>query len=223
MKSIKKIISLALCACIVAMSCVSAFALSDTGRKTVDFNLRFDEDGNFRLMQIADIQDYHNVDKRCLELLKLAIQEYKPDLLVLTGDNTISTTLRFEKTIEDFIPVFGNTPFAVIFGNHDSETGPSRSEQYKLYIEHGAIDYDNNFSDVNLSGVGQGCLPILDNSGKHVAWNLFLLDSGSNDDNGGYGKPGYSDTKNYNNETGYYQTCCVESPDKIPIDVSRGR
>ncbi|MCR5635738.1 MAG: metallophosphoesterase [Clostridiales bacterium] len=201
----KKVVSLLLFVCMLTCVFPSAYAVSSLNQKKTDFGLKFDVNGNFRIMQIADIQDYHNIEEGCLDLLSLAIKEYHPNLIVLTGDNTISTgtTYRFKNTIQQFISTFNGTPFVVTFGNHDSESGPSRADQYNLYVENGALNFDNNFSSIDLNGVGSGCLTILDNKGNNVAWNLILLDSGTYDDNGGYGKPGYNDKKSYNNEEGY--------------------
>ena len=48
--------------------------------------LRFNEDGTFRVLQMADIQDKPEVNRDTIRLIKAAIREAKPDLVVLTGD-----------------------------------------------------------------------------------------------------------------------------------------
>ena len=48
--------------------------------------LRFNEDGTFRVLQMADIQDKPEVNRDTIRLIEAAIRETKPDLVVLTGD-----------------------------------------------------------------------------------------------------------------------------------------
>ena len=48
--------------------------------------LRFRPDGTFRVLQLADIQDGPNVHPDTIRLIRAAIRESKPDLIVLTGD-----------------------------------------------------------------------------------------------------------------------------------------
>lgn len=183
---------------------------SQIGRAQTDFGLKFDSNGKFKILQIADIQDCTPVKEATLHTIQLAVEKLEPDLIVLTGDNTQFTghIATFETTINEFIPLFGDIPFAATFGNHDSEDGPSRQEQFNRYVANGALDFDNNFSDIDLVGVGSGCIPILSSDGsKKVVWNISILDSGTYDDRGGYGKPGYYPNADRsgtcNNEAGY--------------------
>ena len=55
--------------------------------------LRFNSDGSFRVLQLADIQDGPNVRKDTIRLIEAAIHEAHPDLIVFTGDlvNTASS------------------------------------------------------------------------------------------------------------------------------------
>lgn len=48
--------------------------------------LRFHEDGTFRVLQMADIQDGPNVNLDTIRLIDAAIHASNPDLIVLTGD-----------------------------------------------------------------------------------------------------------------------------------------
>ena len=49
-------------------------------------NLRFREDGSFRVLQMADIQDGPNVLPDTIRLIREAIRKADPDLVVFTGD-----------------------------------------------------------------------------------------------------------------------------------------
>jgi hypothetical protein len=168
----------------------TASLLSSMAQSTSD--CRFDKDGVFTLMQVADIQDDDTPAERTLSVLANAISRHHPNLIVLTGDNTSSFNQKggFEKAIAAFIDLFktNNTFFAVTFGNHDSEkTGEdryTRDEQYALYKQLGGrffVDHDIP----SLSGTGSGVIPILEATGAKPLFNIFLMDSGA------YAKGGY--------------------------------
>ena len=56
-------------------------------------NLRFREDGSFRVLQMADIQDGPNVLPDTIRLIREAIRKADPDLVVFTGDQIRGTIL----------------------------------------------------------------------------------------------------------------------------------
>ena len=56
-------------------------------RSTVGImSLRFNSDGTFRVLQMADIQDGPDVREDTIRLIEAAIRKAHPDLIVLTGD-----------------------------------------------------------------------------------------------------------------------------------------
>jgi predicted MPP superfamily phosphohydrolase len=64
-----------------------SFAISAKTSAEVDTHLQFNENGEFRILQIADIQDNFPMNTITTKLIKAAIETKKPDLIVLTGDN----------------------------------------------------------------------------------------------------------------------------------------
>ena len=163
----KKTVSLIL---ILLMLCGAAFGLpqlSPTGASAQDARdaLRVHEDGSFRILQIADLQDYYcpkegslgevNIYFRELNTILLAIARVQPDLIVLTGDNifgakgTLSDGMTvFEYTVKKVTALFGDIPFVFTFGNHDEESNSrdtvgadrlSEAEQAAIYAEYGAL------------------------------------------------------------------------------------
>ncbi len=48
--------------------------------------LRFHDNGTFRVLQMADIQDGPEVNRDTIRMIEAAINEAKPDLVVFTGD-----------------------------------------------------------------------------------------------------------------------------------------
>ena len=69
-------------------------------------------------------EKWADIDKNCLHYVRALIEDTKPDMIVLTGDNVYGSFdadgSNFIK-LTDFIDEFG-VPWAPIFGNHDGET-----------------------------------------------------------------------------------------------------
>lgn len=83
-------------------------------------SLRFNEDGKFRILQVADLQDNAVLNPVAKDFLKAAIENEKPDLIVLTGDNfagystgtnichTIDKSLA-KKAIDEYMSILKST------------------------------------------------------------------------------------------------------------------
>ncbi len=177
---------------IATLCCCSAFAMTATAQETAR-KFRFDADQPFTLLQITDIQDGPNLKPRVAALIDAAIVETRPDLILLTGDNIGSCNEKgvFEKAVTAFIDIFvkHRIPFAVTFGNHDSEregeNNYTREEQYALYRQFGGeffVDHDIP----RLSGTGNGVIPLHAAASDEVLFNIFLMDSGAYARGGGY-------------------------------------
>jgi hypothetical protein len=85
-------------------------------------------------------------------------------------------------------------PMTMVFGNHDNEATPSkvtREEQFAMYAKHKsfigwASDADKDTLDVDGQHYGTHNLLIYDHEGAAPVFNLWLFDSGSYDERGGY-------------------------------------
>ena len=69
---------------------VLAFAMlipAGASAQSADNKLQFNSDGEFRIMQVADIQDGTFLTPATKQFLKDAVIAAEPDLIVLTGDN----------------------------------------------------------------------------------------------------------------------------------------
>ncbi len=75
----KRIISIALA--LVMLMSVTVFAGAEDKK-----SLKFSENGTFRILQLSDTQDDQNPADDMLNLVRLAIKESDPDLIVFTGD-----------------------------------------------------------------------------------------------------------------------------------------
>lgn len=134
-------------------------------------------------MQIADVQEGAKVSPDTLRLMRLALQREKPDLVVFTGDQLYGVHPSFfigdkiknaENTIKTIIrPVEeAGIPFAVTFGNHDSQVGLSNAKQAKIYNE-SPFCIHGEYADENDKGTFR--LPVFDGD-KHI-FDVFLIDS----------------------------------------------
>lgn len=142
--------------------------------------LQFGSDGKFEIMIFADIQDDYPVEETTLQVMNEALDKYKPDMVVYLGDNTVAPGYEFQyKAIESITKPCNdrNIPYSIVFGNHDQENGVTKEDLLKIYQEFGCLTYD---ADPEIYGCGNCNLPILSSDGTKTAFNLWFIDSGSN-------------------------------------------
>ena len=156
--------------------------------------LRFRDEGTFRLMQVADVQESVSVRPETTLLLERALDEAHPDLVVFTGDQlkgyspflhaageqgvraTISAIVR--PMVERHIP------FAVTYGNHDCQVGFSNAEQDAFYdAEPGCL---NATFGADGKEAGTFCVPIASADGSDTVMAVWLAYSGTDAKGGGY-------------------------------------
>lgn len=154
-------------------------------------NLSF-KNGKFKIMQIADVQEVWNVSPDTIRLIEACLDAERPDLVIFTGDQVkgYSTKCRgkngaenIRKIIKEIIAPLEKReiPFAVTFGNHDSQGALTNSEQMEIYKESlqcVTADYASE------GDCGTYCLEIKD--GDKVSALVYLMDTHSNDADGGY-------------------------------------
>ncbi len=166
--------------------------------ENTDTKLQFNDDGSFRIMQIADIQDGTILTPATKKFLEEAVIAAEPDLIVLTGDNISAGSatmlikpidkLLVKTAINNYMSVFEEigVPVAIVFGNHDAEELITKEEQMAMYMEYDccvAIDEGDA-----IYGCGTYNLPIYSSADANkVAYNIWMIDSNMYDDtNGGY-------------------------------------
>lgn len=192
----KKLLSIFL-AVVMCMSIMCFTGATASAADVEDKTLKFKGDGEFKILQIADLQDTSYAAPATYEYLRVIIEEEDPDLIVLTGDNIAGGTgdalfefiarWQVEKAIDNTMSFFNelNIPVAVTFGNHDGEKLISKEEQIKMYQKYEccvAIDDGDK-----LYGTGTYNLPIWSSDGEEIVYNLWMFDSNMYDEvNGGY-------------------------------------
>ena len=169
---------------IMSFSAVSFAAETDTADA-----LRFNADGNFKIMHVTDT----HLEESNLEASVWAIGEAcdieNPDLAVITGDNVqnCENAEDTKKLIDGLMGVFEtrNIPVAVTFGNHDSETGAMSREELMAYYN--TFDCSVSVDDGEaLSGCGTYNIPVMSSDGENVKFNVWVFDSNDYDENGNY-------------------------------------
>lgn len=184
MKTFKRVLAVVLSLVMVLSLTCTAFADSDYSTPPTE-RLRFDSKGYFRILQLADCQDGMLPRYGMIEFIKKAIDKYKPDLVVFTGDNTTSISTEFEAklAIEAIIkPVAeAGVPFTFVFGNHDAED-VSKEYHYSIYSSFSnCMAYD---AVPEMYGMGTHNLPIYSADGSKIAYNLWMFDSNMYTDDG---------------------------------------
>ncbi|SDW78372.1 metallophosphoesterase family protein [Paenibacillus sp. CF384] len=143
--------------------------------------LRFRANGTFSILQFTDmhIQDGSKKDVQTLALIDQMIADQKPDLIVLTGDVIASYDIAdqegaFRLAIAGVVK--SGIPFAVVYGNHDSEKGITRQRLNQILREH-----DNNLSvdgPEDIYGIGNYVLTVGGSASSEDAAALYFFDSG---------------------------------------------
>lgn len=152
----------------------------------IDKTIRFDKNGKLKILHIADT--HLNYDKHfdaSVWVIAEACDVEKPDLVVLTGDNTHPNEdpEKTKKLINSLMNIFESRkiPVAVTLGNHDSEGGPMTREDIMEYYQTFScvISTDNNENFKNCATFN---VPVLASDRDKVNFNLWVFDSGDYDE-----------------------------------------
>ncbi|KAG9239289.1 Metallo-dependent phosphatase-like protein [Amylocarpus encephaloides] len=158
---------------------------------------RIRDNGKFKIMQLADIHlstgtgncrdpepaDFDSgmceADTRTLDFIARLMDEEKPDLVVLSGDQVNGETAPdAQSAIFKYAEMLvkRKIPYASIFGNHDDEGSLPRAQQMEL-IE--TLPYSiSSAGPEDIDGVGNYVVEVLaSGASKHSALTLYLLDT----------------------------------------------
>lgn len=144
--------------------------------------LKFREDGTFKIVQLTDLHigtnDGNEADARTFKLINEIIQQEKPDLIAITGDliwSEADGAGQSYRRVVDHIAQW-DIPFAIVYGNHDSEANITREELYD--IQEGYQHSLSKPGPKDIHGVGNYSLTIQSSDGKGNEALLYFLDSG---------------------------------------------
>ena len=156
---------------------------------------RVNDNGKFKILQVADLHLSTGVgkcrdampddgrpceaDTRTLEFVGKILDDEKPDLVVLSGDQVNGDTAPDAETaIFKYAELFikRKIPYVTIFGNHDDEKTLGRKEQMEI-IE--ALPYSlSQAGPEDIDGIGNYYIEILARgTSHHSAITIYLLDT----------------------------------------------
>lgn len=150
--------------------------------------LSFRQDGTFTIVQFTDLHwmDGRAEDQRTRELMERVMEAEQPDLVIFTGDLIYTGPVpEGEKACEQPKQAFreavsavekSGTPWAFVFGNHDTEQGVSYSELMDIALEHPHCLAEPGPAE--LAGSGNYTLEIA-GTGTRAGAILYMLDTGA--------------------------------------------
>ncbi|MBQ2904508.1 MAG: metallophosphoesterase [Clostridia bacterium] len=169
----KRIISAALALVLIIGACFSVSAAE------AQSPLKFDENGEFKIMHLCDCQDGYPADTRMLKFIDSSIKTYQPDIVVLGGDNVVADHDYKEAGIAELVKIFvdNKTYFTLVFGNHDHQQGYTDDEQLAMYQKYGG-EYCLAYDAVpELTGTATHALPVLGSKSGKTEFMLYMFDS----------------------------------------------
>ncbi len=196
----------------VLLSLLMVFALLiPAGADEVDVSrpekahVSFNEEGKLTILQVADIQDDAVLSTTAKQLLKAAVEQTQPDLIVLTGDNiagySCKTKVLAAAAIRQFMDIFEKygIPVAAVFGNHDDDqTVFTKEEQIAVYEKYSCfigccgVVAEKTVGENTMRNVGTYNVPIFESAeSDKVIFNIWCFDSGNYNPDERYGGYGY--------------------------------
>lgn len=151
--------------------------------------LKFNNNGKFKILIFGDIHedgDYMDEGRQKFldmhKLMNAALDEYKPDLCVLMGDNC-STRAVFDGDEDSFVKLLSSIvepikrrsiPVAAVLGNHEHDSGDAQL-LLEPYAKAGVIMRNDAPDDV--SGKANFTEQIYSHDGTRPVFNLWFIDS----------------------------------------------
>ncbi|KAH8908886.1 phosphatase DCR2 [Coniochaeta sp. PMI_546] len=158
---------------------------------------RIGDNGRFKIMQLADLhlstgvgkcrdalpKDYNGgkceADPRTLDFVTRVLEDEKPDLVVLSGDQVNGETAPdAQSAIFKYAQLLAKhkVPYVTIFGNHDDEGSLPRAAQ--MHLVEGLPYSLSKAGPDEIDGVGNYYIEILARgSSSHSAITVYLLDT----------------------------------------------
>jgi hypothetical protein len=145
--------------------------------------LKFKEDGTFKIVQLSDLHEFKDSNRKTMKLMDNILEEEKPDLVVISGDCIQGYFCRSKEAAKKAIDNIAQSiekrkiPWIVALGNHDCEfSSANRKYQMKAYMS-----YTHNLSQCHSAAIGKAGdynVLIKDSKGKKPVFNIFMMDSG---------------------------------------------
>ncbi len=139
--------------------------------------LKFNENGEFKIVQFTDthIDFTSNSNLNVYEIMKGVVEIEKPNFVILTGD--VITQNDPQDAYQRLETLFSeaNIPWAMVFGNHDSQSNLSREKLAELLKK---FPHCLNNDKGETQGNSNFVLPVIGKNQKTEAL-LYCMDSNS--------------------------------------------
>lgn len=149
--------------------------------------LKFNSEGKFKILLFGDIHENKDYEtnprfKDMRKLMVAAVEEYKPDLCVLLGDNCntdlyLESPEKFKKLLEDIIePITSRKiPVAAVLGNHEHDNG-HEDEIVEVYSQTEGMIMRND-APAEITGNANFKELIYSSDGEKPVFCLWFIDS----------------------------------------------
>lgn len=146
--------------------------------------LRFGPDGKFRILMVSDIHGGVGYDEmRTVRAMQALVDHTAPHLVLLGGDIAgpgsihVSDEAELRQVLDGLVSPMekAGIPWAHVYGNHDDNFGFCNADQQPVYES-----YPNCVSKASprgVSGVSNYVLPVWDEQGEKILFNVFGLDT----------------------------------------------
>ncbi len=209
MKLLKKAAAVLMSCTILASAAIPLSAFAQPQQNTeASMELKFNENGEFKILAVADTQDTDEPQQEMLDILNTTLDDVQPDLVVFLGDNTAGwwkgvTKEKTATAIRKLIaPVDARKiPFAIVYGNHDhegliDENNGMTEEEAKEFMLSVYQEFPTCLAieGEEMTGCGTYNLLIKDHTGTKDVFNLWMMDSNPYYENGyGFVQPDQRD------------------------------
>ncbi|MFR0822650.1 MAG: metallophosphoesterase [Clostridia bacterium] len=143
-------------------------------------NLKFHENGKFKMLMFSDMQESLQYDNRSLKNLDSLIEKEKPDLVILGGDNCDGTILKTKEELQQYLNIFTKPmeirkiPWIHVFGNHDHDLPIEDMQIQELYE---AFPFCISKHTTGIPGVTNFVLPIKASKTDKTVFHIWGLDT----------------------------------------------
>ncbi len=126
---------------------------------------------NFADIQLNNVEAYGKNGRIAEKTIKKAIEDIKPDLITLTGDNSWSQMgyIRFVQVIDSY-----GIPWAPVMGNHDGENGDWKEENWCALQ---FANTENCLFKYGPDGMGIGNYVINIKENGKIIHSIYMLDT----------------------------------------------
>lgn len=149
--------------------------------QTKETKISFNKDGKFKIVQFTDIHAVHaeGETNHAYDIMNKILDIEKPDFVIYTGDIVTDNTPAALWTKVTSLPNERNIPFAVVFGNHDSERDTPRDKLYEIVVGlDGCLNEPKQESVDDLFGYTNQVIPVYNSNGSgEKAFLFYLFDS----------------------------------------------